>query len=184
LSNPVSPGQSFSVVNGFGFGPVTLAGGSMGAGYGGTGTSLTYQESATFTQGGGFFLIDLLSSSSLGTGFDTALFEISVNGSVVDTQLFRDLTSAEAFFSNDLINVPLPDGPNVIQVLFNETMSNSQGFAFNYGLSSFNNGSPTPLPPAFSLFATGLGALGLLGRRRKWKVGSALSALIDRSAWR
>jgi hypothetical protein len=36
--------------------------------------------------------------------------------------------------------------------------------------------SPTPLPAAFPLFATGLGALGLLGWRRKRKNAAALSA--------
>jgi hypothetical protein len=36
LSNAIIPGQSFSVVSGSGFGPLTVANGSMGAGYGGT----------------------------------------------------------------------------------------------------------------------------------------------------
>jgi hypothetical protein len=35
LSNPIIPGQSFSVVSGSGFGPPTVANGAMGAGYGG-----------------------------------------------------------------------------------------------------------------------------------------------------
>ena len=48
-------------------------------------------------------------------------------------------------------------------------MGSAQGFGFNYGLLSFNNGSvnpsETPLPAALPLFVTGLGALGLLGWR-------------------
>src|SRR5262249_6273047 len=52
-SNPISPGQSFSVVSGSGFGPLTVANGSMGAGYGSVaGISITYQESVSFTQNG------------------------------------------------------------------------------------------------------------------------------------
>jgi hypothetical protein len=80
----------------------------MGAGYSGTGgVSVTYQESASFTQNGGAFVLDLLSSDALGIGFDSALFQISLNGLVIDSQSFTDLASAEAFFSNNLINVPL-----------------------------------------------------------------------------
>jgi len=63
----------------------------------------------------------------------------------------------------------LIDGPNDVQLLFDETMGSAQGFGFNYGLLSFNNGSvnpsETPLPAALPLFVTGLGALGLLGWR-------------------
>jgi hypothetical protein len=70
-SNPITPGQSFSVVSGAGFGPLTVANGSMGAGA--VAVSLTYQESVSFTQGGGIFVLDLLSSDALGKGFDSAL---------------------------------------------------------------------------------------------------------------
>ena len=37
-------------------------------------------------------------------------------------------------------------------------------------------GGETPLPAALPLFATGLGALGLLGWRRKRKAAAALAA--------
>jgi hypothetical protein len=107
LSNPIIPGQSFSVVSGSGFGPLTVANGSMGAGYGGTGISVTYQQSVSFTQNGGAFVLDLLSNDALGKGFDSALFTISVNSQVMQSQFFTDLASAEAFFSNNLIGVPL-----------------------------------------------------------------------------
>jgi hypothetical protein len=83
-SNPISPGQSFSVVSGSGFGPLTVANGSTGAGYSGmNGLSITYQESVSFTQNGGAFVLDLLSSDALGIGFDSALFQISLNGLVI-----------------------------------------------------------------------------------------------------
>jgi hypothetical protein len=167
LSNPINPGQSFSVVSGGSVGPLTLASGAMGAGYGGTGTPLTYQESASFTQNGGFFLLDLLSDNSLGTGFDSALFEISLNGTIVDSESFTDLASADAFFDNNLINVDLGTGPNDVQILFSETMGSSvgQGFSFDYAIGSV----ATPLPSTLPFFATGLGGLGLLGWRRKRK---------------
>jgi hypothetical protein len=118
LSNPIVPGQSFSVVSGAGFGALTVANGSMGAGYGGiNGISVTYKESVSFTQIGGNFVLDLLSSDALGIGFDSALFQISLNGLVIDSQPFTDLASAEVFFSNNLINVPLLAGSNSVLLI-------------------------------------------------------------------
>jgi hypothetical protein len=38
--------------------------------------ALTYQESASFTQNGGAFVLDLLSNDALGIGFDSAAFKI------------------------------------------------------------------------------------------------------------
>src|SRR5262249_48431638 len=73
LPNPIIPGQSFSVVSGSGFGPLTVANGSMGAGYGGNGNPLTYQVSVSFTQNGGIFGLDLLTSNALGLDFDGAV---------------------------------------------------------------------------------------------------------------
>lgn len=41
--------------------------------------------------------------------------------------------------------------------------------AVRFNVLSLTGGAPTPLPAALPLFATGLGGLGLLGRRRKRK---------------
>ena len=95
----------------------------MGAGNGGpdfSGRPLTYQVSVSFTQDGGIFVLDLLSSDTLGSGFDSALFTISLNSAVFENQSFTDLASAEAFFSNNLIGVPLLAGPNSVQIAFSE----------------------------------------------------------------
>jgi len=77
-------------------------------------------------------------SDALGIGFDSALFTISLNGIVINNQSFTDLASAEAFFSNHLIDVPLLAGPNSVQLAFNETMS-SGGFSFDYAIASVSN---------------------------------------------
>jgi hypothetical protein len=48
-----------------------------------------------------------------------------------------------------------------------ETLAGTTGFFGGYYIGSIE--AATPLPAALPLFATGLGALGLLGRRRKRK---------------
>jgi hypothetical protein len=170
LPNTINAGQSFSVVSGFAAGPLTVALGSMGAG--GVGGSVTYEESASFMlNAGGPFLIDLLDNTALGKGFDSAAFQLSLNGSILESQTFSDLASAQAFFSNNLFDILLVAGPNNVQLSFNEMMSGSEGFSFDYAAIA-----PVPLPAALPLFATGLGVIGLLGWRRKRKNAAALAA--------
>lgn len=161
LSNAINPGQSFLVVNPVTIGPLTLALGSMGAG--GVGGSLAYQQTASFmfNAGGSPFLIDFLSNTSVGNGFDTAMFTISDNGKLMVNQSFANLASAQAFFSIDnLLAIQLTGGLINVQLAFNETMSGGEGFSLDYATASV---SATPLPAALPLFLTGIGALGLLG---------------------
>jgi hypothetical protein len=168
LPAAIIPGQSFSVVNTVASVPFTLAFGAMGAGYGGSGSPLTYQQSATFTfnNASGPFLIDLLGNASLGNGFDSALFQISDNGNVIVSQSFASLASAEAFFSNNnLINIMLAGGLNNVQLALNETMSTGEGFSFDYAAAG--GLSPTPLPPAWTMMLIGVAGFGFVGYRRK-----------------
>ena len=151
-------------------GPVAVVLGSMGAG--GVGGSLSYQERVNFSVNVAtdpFFTVDLLDNKSLGKGFDSATFQISENGTVLENHLFTDLASAQAFFSDNPINLTLLAGLNIVQLSFNEKISGGDGFAFDYATTS---SVVTPLPTTLPLFATGLAGLGLLGWRRKKKAAA------------
>jgi hypothetical protein len=170
----INSGQSFSVANAFAIGPLDLVFGSMGAGYGGTGQSLTNQMNAdfTFNADGGIFLLDLIDNTLVANGFDTAEFQLSLNGNILDSELFNDVASAQAFFSNNnLFSLALVAGLNDVQLSFAETMSSDGGFSFDYGAAYPT--SPVPLPPTLLLFASGIVGLGWLSRRRKQSQATA-----------
>jgi hypothetical protein len=90
------------------------------------------RATANFTfngNGGGIVLLDFLTSSFLGTGFHSAIFQLSLNGRLLVNKPFFDLASAQAFFSNDLFNISLSTGPYNIELAFSEVMSGGQGFS-------------------------------------------------------
>jgi PEP-CTERM motif-containing protein len=169
-SNAITAGQSFPSVSGFGIGFLSVALGQMGAG--GTDGSFAYHTSVNLTLNaiGGPLLVGLLDNVSLGTGFDNATFKILSNGNILENHSFLDLASAQSFFSNNLLFLPILAGLNDIQMTFDAIMSGGQGFAFNYAAAGI---AQTPLPASWTMMLIGLGALGLLGWRRKRKAQAA-----------
>src|SRR5450759_5859565 len=70
-------------------------------------------------------------------------------------------------FGNDLVTFLDLDG------FFNSVLLSSTGNSFEFAnLTAWDPPIATPLPGALPLFATGLGALGLLGWRRKRKAAA------------
>jgi hypothetical protein len=165
LSNP---GQSFSVVSPTAVGPLMVALGSMGA-VGIGPSSLNYQQTVNFAfnGNGGTFLVDFLGSSFLGTGFDDALFQLSVNGNLLVNQSFFDLAAAQHYFSTDWIGLSLGTGLNQIELAFSETLSGGQGFSFDFGFAYAGGVAATPLPSTWGMMILGVGLLGFMAYRRR-----------------
>jgi hypothetical protein len=137
LPNTINAGQSFSVASGFAVDNVAVVLDSMGAG--GVGGSLSYQEVANFSVSVTtdlLFTVDLLDNNSLGKGFDSATFQITENGNVLENHLFTDLASAQAFFSDNLINL--------------RPVSTSSSFR-SMRRSVAGTGSPLTMPPSLQL---------------------------------
>jgi probable HAF family extracellular repeat protein len=97
-------------------------------------------------------------------GFGTEPIDINNLGQISGSYTYGN-ASHGFLYSNGIytnIDFPLGGGPNFAGGINN--MSQIVGSAY-----SNDNGSTTPLPAALPLFATGLGALGLLGWHRKRK---------------
>ena len=173
----ISPGQSYSVVNATSSGPLTLALGAMGAGYGGTGESLIYQESAEFKLNGqGTILLGLVNAMSVGNGFDHSTFQIFINGVLFLNQSFNDLASANAFFTNDTINLGnFSNGITDIDLVLNETMSSTQGFGYTYAFAASGFSSAIPEPSTWAMMLIGFAGLGFVAYRRQRKTAALLT---------
>jgi hypothetical protein len=165
----LSPGQSFSVVNAFVGGPLSISLGSMGARYGGAGESLTYHESADFKLGGqGTILLGLLSPISFGNGFDSSTFQIFINGVVFLDQSFADLASANIFFSQNALDLGhFSGGATDIELLYSETMSSAEGFGFTYAFVATGFANAVPEPSTWAMMLLGFAVLGFLAHRRR-----------------
>jgi hypothetical protein len=168
-----NPGQSFSVANGSNVGPFMIARGSMGATYAGGNQPLSYRETASFTLNsiGGAFIVDFLGDASLGNGFDNAQFQIYSNGALLFSQSFDSLAAADAFFSNDLLDLQVGAGLDNIQLTFDETLSGGDGFSYDYAVSGAV--SAAPLPPSWMMMTTGLLLFGVFAHRKTRKKATA-----------
>jgi hypothetical protein len=105
---------------------------------------------------------------SVGNGFDHSTFQILINGVLFLNQSFNDLASANAFFTNDTINLGnFSTGITDINLVLNETMSSTQGFGYTYAFTAAGFASAVPEPSTWAMMLIGFVMVAML--RRRWR---------------
>jgi hypothetical protein len=130
--------------------------------------------SATYNLGGATTFTFLWGSPDT---YNVVTFWSGANGG--GTQLFTTGASGNTFIGSDLGCYATTCGStSAALVTFTASVAGSIGSVelADTGAAAFEFGTVTPLPAALPLFATGLGALGLLGWRRKRKNTVAVPA--------
>jgi hypothetical protein len=85
-------------------------------------------------------------------------------------QSFDNLASANAFFTNHLINLgSFSEGITDIDLILNETMSSTQGFGFTYAFTAAGFASAVPEPSTWAMMLIGFAGLGFAFRRSAGK---------------
>jgi hypothetical protein len=189
----VATGTSASYVTGLPVGfPVSpmvtaFAGGTLyGIGemtnvYGGTGEPITYTTTADFRfnyAANSQFRLSIGGDTAINGGFDSSVLRVLVNGVETYEKSFATLADWESvFFPGGLFGGAIDIGALVtggiadVEIDYVLTASRRSGFQFDYAFGAFAaaSDSATPLPGTLTLFASGLGGLGLLRWRRKRK---------------
>jgi hypothetical protein len=134
----------------------------------------SYSSSAEFqvnlSQLNGELKVGLLDPIASGAGFDSLIFDIFENGSLVDANDFISEGAALAFFSDDVLDLgPIRNGgTGPLDLQFNfDLIASEPGAAFNTDFliaSVGNTVSATPEPACLLLLGSALFILGL--RRR------------------
>jgi len=111
----------------------------------------------------------------IATGSDTLMFSIPTP----DPSVFRQFRFAVADFA---LNTPVLNLSLVSNIFTNSSSTSGYGECFNCSpyregvLGAYLSSSEVPLPAALPLFATGLGVIAFLARRRKRKDAAAVAA--------
>ena len=151
--------------------------GAMAAGYGGSGESLTFQTAADFsftTETPEEFYLGLNSNASSGVGFDTLMFEVTVNGAIEALDTFTSLNVAEAFFSGNALDLGAwGAGGQTVDISTWLTASEpGADFGFDYALALSPDaalasaGLAAPEPSTWAMMLSGFASLGFAGYRR------------------
>jgi PEP-CTERM motif len=150
--------------------------GAMSAGYRGAGEALTTASTADFsftTRSTRELFLTLVNNEALGNGFDKLKFKVTLNGDVVALATFTSLTVAEAFFTNDRLDLgALSPGAQTVDISYLLTASApGDGFGFTYSATdpvraSSSGGAPgggvtaAPEPSTWAMMVLGFIGVG------------------------
>jgi hypothetical protein len=140
------------------------------------------------TPAGGPYLITSIQNGELNGSIPITL--LAPNGAFNDNLLFPSGQPLDAIglgfqttSDNVMWSIWFDSGVNSLVWCNNSGSGDSYGCSASAGdpigyviFSSVTDPVSTPLPGALPLFAGGLGAIGLLGRRRKWKIAALTTA--------
>jgi len=157
-------------------GDVVFGSAIMGANYApdGGGASLTYSAASTFDFAyRGDVLLGLIggdqSGFANGIGFQSLEFYVLDNSTKIeiDDWTFTDLTSAESFFQNNVIDLGSYSGPAVdLTFGYNLVADGSGGFGFDFAVGDPPGASAVPEASTWAMMLLGFAGLGFAGYRR------------------
>ena len=158
----------------------------MSAAYGGSGSAVKYEATATFDFNTSKsetldlkMLSDSFADSSAEIAFDNLELEVVVDGGTPHTYPFSSLTGsggAEAFFNADTINLGvIAKGSQSIEIEYflgynsGTSAGVGDGFGFTYDLVDPPPSAAVPEPSTWALMALGFAGLGFVGYRKAQK---------------
>ena len=141
----------------------------LGANYASDGESLAYSAAATFDFGyRGEVLLGLIGDQQSGSGFQSLEFYVQANGATIQDWSFTDLSSANGFFQNHVIDLGWYSGPTVdMTVGYNLIANGSGGFGFDFAVGDPPGASAVPEPATWAMLLIGFAGLGFAGYRRE-----------------
>ena len=102
-----------------------------------------------------------------GADFQSLEFSVLANGAKIDDWTFTDLTSAESFFQNQVIDLGWNSGPAVdLTFGYNLTADGSGGFGFDFAVGDPPGVTAVPEPSTWAMMRLGFAGLGFAGYRR------------------
>ena len=118
--------------------------------------------------------MDLISNALSGAGFQSVESYVVANGSKIDDWTFNDLTSAESFFQNRIIDLGSYSGPAVDMTFgYNLTANGSGGFGFDFAVGDPPSFSSVPEPATWAMMLLGFAGLGYMAYRKRERLLNA-----------